>query len=79
MLDHGEAKAVIVDPEFAPTMAKALALRQATAPLLLIEVEDELYGPCSSRWAAPPTKPSWPAATRNSPGSCPPTSGMPLP
>jgi fatty-acyl-CoA synthase len=28
MLDHGEAKALIVDPEFA-LVAKALALRQA--------------------------------------------------
>ena len=43
MLDHGEAKAVIVDPEFAPTMKKALALRQGTLPLLVIDVEDEVY------------------------------------
>ncbi|HNI76379.1 MAG TPA: AMP-binding protein, partial [Giesbergeria sp.] len=43
MLDHGEAKAVIVDPEFAPTMAKALALRQSSAPLLLIDIEDEVF------------------------------------
>jgi fatty-acyl-CoA synthase len=49
MLDHGEAKAVIVDPEFAPTMAKALALRQSTAPLLLIDVEDAVYGPAAQR------------------------------
>ena len=49
MLDHGEAKAVIVDPEFAGTMAKALALRQSQAPLLLIDVEDALYGPASQR------------------------------
>src|SRR5690606_30995294 len=45
MLDHGEAKAVVVDPEFAPTMARALALRQGGAPLLVIEVDDPLYGP----------------------------------
>jgi fatty-acyl-CoA synthase len=45
MLDHGEARAVIIDPEFAPAMAKALALRQSTAPLLVIDVEDALYGP----------------------------------
>ena len=44
MLDHGEAKAVIVDPEFSGTMAKALALRQATTPLLIVDVQDELYG-----------------------------------
>ena len=49
MLDHGEAKVVIVDPEFAPVMAKALALRQSRAPLLLIDVEDAVYGPAAQR------------------------------
>ena len=44
MLDHGEAKAVIVDVEFAPLMKKALALRQSTAPLLVIDVEDVVFG-----------------------------------
>lgn len=43
MLDHGEAKALIVDPEFSGLIAKALALRTSAAPLLLIEVEDALY------------------------------------
>ncbi|NKE65138.1 acyl-CoA synthetase [Ramlibacter sp. RBP-2] len=43
MLDHGEAKAVIVDPEFAGTMAKALELRERRTPLLVIDVDDELY------------------------------------
>ncbi len=43
MLDHGEAKAVIVDPGFAGVMKKALALRQSTRPLLVIDVEDALY------------------------------------
>ncbi len=43
MLDHGEAKAVIGDPEFAPTLKKALALRKNTAPLLVIDVEDALF------------------------------------
>ena len=47
MLDHGEAKALIVDPEFAGLIAKAMALRTATTPLLLIEVEDALYGPAA--------------------------------
>ena len=47
MLDHGEAKALIVDPEFAGLIAKALALRTTTTPLLLIEVEDALYGPAA--------------------------------
>ncbi len=43
MLDHGEAKVVIVDPEFAGTMQKALALRTSTSPLLVINAEDALY------------------------------------
>ncbi len=44
MLDHGEARVVIVDVEFAPIMKQALALRQGTAPILVIDVEDALYG-----------------------------------
>jgi len=43
MLDHGEAKVVIVDPEFAGVMKKALALRKSGTPLLVIDVEDALY------------------------------------
>jgi fatty-acyl-CoA synthase len=43
MLDHGEAKVVIVDPEFAEVMKQALALRQSSTPLLVIDVEDALY------------------------------------
>ncbi|MDP1954967.1 MAG: acyl-CoA synthetase [Polaromonas sp.] len=43
MLDHGEAKVVIVDPEFAGTLKKALALRKSSAPLLVIDVEDAIY------------------------------------
>jgi fatty-acyl-CoA synthase len=43
MLDHGEAKAVIVDPEFARVMEQAITLRTGSAPLLVIDVEDELY------------------------------------
>ncbi len=45
MLDHGEAKVVIVDPEFAGVVRRAIALRTATTPLLVIDVEDELFGP----------------------------------
>ncbi|MHA7598373.1 acyl-CoA synthetase [Alicycliphilus sp. T452] len=52
MLDHGEARAVIVDPEFAPVMARALALRQSRAPLLLIDVEDAAYGAAEQRVGA---------------------------
>ncbi|TNF61829.1 MAG: acyl-CoA synthetase, partial [Burkholderiales bacterium] len=43
MLDHGEARAVIVDPEFAGTLAQAIALRQRSEPLLVIDVEDALF------------------------------------
>jgi fatty-acyl-CoA synthase len=43
MLDHGEAKAVIVDPEFAGVMKTAIALRQSKAPLLVVDVEDALF------------------------------------
>jgi fatty-acyl-CoA synthase len=43
MLDHGEAKVVIVDPEFSLTLKKALTLRQAGTPLLVIDVEDALF------------------------------------
>ena len=43
MLDHGEAKVVIVDPEFAGVMEQAIALRKSKGPLLVIDVEDVLY------------------------------------
>ncbi len=49
MLDHGEAKVVIVDPEFSGTLKKALALRQSTKPLLVIDVQDALYTGPSER------------------------------
>jgi fatty-acyl-CoA synthase len=43
MLDHGEARVLIVDPEFAGVVKKALTLRKGTRPLLVIDVEDEVY------------------------------------
>jgi fatty-acyl-CoA synthase len=43
LLDHGEAKAVIVDVEFAPVMARALALRAHPRPLLVIDAEDAVH------------------------------------
>jgi len=49
MLDHGEARAVIVDPEFAPVMKKALALRKAGTALLVIDVEDSLFTGAAER------------------------------
>ena len=49
MLDHGEAKVLIVDPEFAPLVAKALPLRKLQTPLLVIDVLDASYGPAAQR------------------------------
>jgi fatty-acyl-CoA synthase len=49
MLDHGEAKAVIVDPEFAAAMEKAIALRKEARPLLVIDAEDALFTGASRR------------------------------
>ncbi|MCC2595455.1 acyl-CoA synthetase [Pusillimonas sp. MFBS29] len=43
MLDHGEARVVIVDAEFAPTMSKALELRTSTTPIKVIDAADSLY------------------------------------
>jgi fatty-acyl-CoA synthase len=43
MLDHGEAKVVIVDPEFAGVMKKAIALRKTARPLLIVDVTDALF------------------------------------
>ena len=43
MLDHGEAKVVIVDPEFSGVMAQALALRQGKREVLVIDTEDALF------------------------------------
>ncbi|MFN9470729.1 acyl-CoA synthetase [Acidovorax sp.] len=45
MLDHGEARAIIVDPEFTGTLAKALAWRKSQAPLLVLTVQDAVFGP----------------------------------
>jgi len=42
MLAHGEAKVIIVDPEFSDTMQKALAIAKRQ-DILVIDVKDELY------------------------------------
>jgi fatty-acyl-CoA synthase len=49
MLDHGEARAVIVDPEFAGAMQKAIALRKDGRPLLVVDVEDALFTGTAAR------------------------------
>src|SRR5947209_3546595 len=43
MLDHGEAKVVVVDPEFAGVMKRAISLRKSTKPLLVVDVTDALF------------------------------------
>jgi fatty-acyl-CoA synthase len=45
MLDHGEARVVLVDSEFAAVMRQALALRQRTEPLVVVDVADAVFGP----------------------------------
>ncbi|MES2919837.1 MAG: acyl-CoA synthetase [Pseudomonadota bacterium] len=42
-LDHGEAKAVIVDREFSATLQRAIGLRQHQRPLLVIDADDPVY------------------------------------
>ena len=42
MLDHGGAKVVLVDPEFAPTLARALDLMQGARPMV-IDVADAAF------------------------------------
>jgi len=49
MLDHGEAKAVIVDPEFAGILKKAIGMRASKSPLLVIDVEDALFPGAAER------------------------------
>lgn len=49
MLDHGEARAVVVDPEFSQVMERAIQLRTGTTPLLVIDAEDALYAGPSRR------------------------------
>lgn len=49
MLDHGEAKAIIVDVEFSTVMQKAIALRRGDNPLLVIDAEDDLYTGIATR------------------------------
>ncbi|WP_323017326.1 acyl-CoA synthetase [Castellaniella sp.] len=44
MLDHAEARAVIVDREFSRVMSQALALRARTDPILVIDADDPQYG-----------------------------------
>ena len=49
MLEHGEARAVIVDPEFAPVMQQAIAMRKEARPLLVIDAEDALFAGAATR------------------------------
>ena len=45
MLDHGEASAILVDPECAAVLQRALALRQRSEPIRVIIAQDALFGP----------------------------------
>lgn len=45
MLDHGEAKVLVVDPEFSKLIAQALPLRKTQHLQTIITVTDDLYGP----------------------------------
>ncbi|QRF61226.1 acyl-CoA synthetase [Variovorax sp. UC122_21] len=49
MLDHGEAKVVIVDPEFAAVIDDAVRLRKSREPLLVIDAEDSLFAGAGQR------------------------------
>ncbi len=54
MLNHGEAKVVIVDPEFVPTMKKALALARADGgrEILVVDAEDVEFSTPSEKIGA---------------------------
>jgi fatty-acyl-CoA synthase len=67
ILDHGEAKALITDREFSPTIEKALSL--ANWRPLVIDIDDALAPPGSSSPRAIPT----------SAGPIRPTNGTPSP
>ena len=43
MLDHGEARAILVDREFSRVVGQALALRTRAEPILVVDVDDPLY------------------------------------
>ncbi|WP_394060019.1 acyl-CoA synthetase [Alcaligenes sp. WGS1538] len=43
MLDHGQARAVLVDSEYAQVMQQALQLRESTEPILVIDVVDPYF------------------------------------
>jgi acyl-CoA synthetase (AMP-forming)/AMP-acid ligase II len=49
MLDHGEAKVLIVDPEFAALIEEAVSLRKSREALLVIDAEDSLFSGTSKR------------------------------
>ena len=76
MLDHGEAKVLITDREFAADDAAGAGAAQVDRSPLVIDVDDPLFaGPASALGEHRLRGASRRAATRSSPGSCPPTSG----
>lgn len=43
MLDHGEARVILVDTEFSEVVRQAVALREEARPIHVIDVEDPVY------------------------------------
>ena len=69
MLDHGEAKVLITDREFSPTIERRSPCRAASRSV--IDVDDPEYAGPASASARPTTRASSPRAIRSSPGSRP--------
>jgi len=76
MLDHGEAKALITDREFSPTVAKALAA-VAGRDMLVIDVDDPEYAGPGERLGRVEYEVFLARAIPPSPGRGRPTSGTP--
>jgi len=74
ILDHGEAKILITDREFAGVIKETLKL--ARVKPIVIDYDDPEFPQTGESWARSNTRLSLPAAIRTSPGIIPPTSGM---
>jgi acyl-CoA synthetase (AMP-forming)/AMP-acid ligase II len=71
ILDHGEAKIVLVDTQFLGVVEAALKEMEAEDLPLIVEVPDEGARAITPRGGTSPMTSSWPKGTRISPGSCP--------
>ena len=80
MLDHGEAKVVIVDPEFAGVMKTAISLRKEQRPLAGDRCgRCAVHGPRRAHRQHRIRRLSCDRRRRPLSGNCPPTNGMPSP